>query len=261
MNDSAPEISVITIFRNQQADLSDTLHSLLVQTFKNFECILVDGNSTDSSADQVHQLTGREKNFTMICQESEGISNAFNEGLRMARGNYVLFLNGGDILSGPDSLMKAADKIREHPGRIISFRTEYMAESGKPLGRFIPPERPDFAALDWYCSLAHQSTFIPLGFFRKNGGYLPVLKVAMDYEVWLRARKMGYKLESFPDVTARHRIGGVSFLQVNQGRKELILSRLLHLGAFRKSILKDAAQGMLILMSTILRLLQKYRAA
>ena len=265
MKPARAAISVITIFKNQQADISDTLDSLLVQTYQDFECILVDGNSTDRSVSLVQKKVADKPNFRLIRQASEGISNAFNEGVMAASSDYLLFLNGGDCLASPHSLALAHRKLREHPGRIISFRTEYMDESGRPLGRYIPAELPELSALDWHCSLAHQSTFVPAKVFRQSGGYLPVLKIAMDYELWLRARSLGYQLAGSGEVIARHRIGGVSFRQTNQGRKELILARLIHLGVFRMSLLKDLIQAGLIfsgMVRTLLcRILRRIRFA
>ncbi|MCB9228517.1 MAG: glycosyltransferase [Deltaproteobacteria bacterium] len=245
------EISVITIFRNEEKHIEETIHSLLHQDFQNFECILVDGHSEDRSYEIAESLIRGDARFHLIRQISYGISNAFNEGLAASEADYLMFLNAGDSLSDAQSLGKAASLCRLHSGEIIAFRSEYMNESGKLMGKFFPEHTPCFEKLPWYCSLSHQATLVPAEFFRKTGGYLPVMKIAMDYELWLRAMKSGYRLHASDVVIAHHRIGGVSFSQLSLSRKEVILARIFHLGFFRLSLLKDLVQLFLIFWGTI----------
>lgn len=245
------DITIVTIFRNEGILLTSTIESIKNQDFTNFECLLIDGNSTDESVEISTMLTKGDPRFCLVKQSSTGISNAFNEGIRESSGQYIIFLNGGDLFSSKDSLGKMIDYAKDKPEIIHAFRSEYIDLSGKATGMKFPEKIPNKNSLPWHCSISHQGALIPRSFFIKYGGFLPVLKVAMDYEIWLRALVNKYPLEGYPDVVAYHRMGGVSFQNINLSRKELILCRILHLGLFRKSLLKDFCQALLILFGKL----------
>jgi glycosyltransferase involved in cell wall biosynthesis len=89
-------LSIITINYNNLSGLEKTIQSVLNQTLKNFEFIIIDGGSTDGSKEY-----NQEKNEFIDCWVSEsdnGIYHAMNKGIKMAKGEYCLFLNSGDYL-------------------------------------------------------------------------------------------------------------------------------------------------------------------
>ena len=237
-----PSISIVTIFLNEEKYIKDTLISLKIQEFKEFECILVDGGSVDRSTGIIKATIEDDKRFKLIYQKSRGISNAFKEGIQESRSNYLLFLNGGDLLATKDALTLMFQAAQENPNAIIAYRSEYLEEDGKRTGKKIPSRAPRARDLDWHCSLAHQSTLVPRELFERSGGYLPVFRVAMDYEMWLRAVWLGYQIKGYSQVTAYHRKGGVSSQLLSQSRKEVVLARWIHRGWLRFSLLKDLVQ-------------------
>ena len=241
------DITIITIFRNEKNHIEATIDSIKDQDYVNYECLMVDGGSDDNSAEIVLQMTKGDPRFKLVSQLSLGISNAFNEGLQLSDGKYIVFLNGGDQFSSEKSLSIMMSHTIENPDAIHSFRSEYIEITGEPTGKYFPKKTPDQNKLAWYCSLSHQGSLIPRKFFSRYGGFLPVLKVAMDYELWLRALSNKYPIKGYSNVVAYHRIGGISFQNINQSRKELILCRLLHLGFFRTSLIKDFCQALIIL--------------
>lgn len=99
------KLSIITINRNNAEGLRETIESLFAQTCKEFECIIVDGASTDGSFDVIKEYDRklengdwRLENFKWISEPDAGIYNAMNKGLKMAHGEYTLMLNSGDYL-------------------------------------------------------------------------------------------------------------------------------------------------------------------
>ena len=90
------KLSIITINYNNQSGLQRTVESIVNQTWKEFEYIVIDGGSTDGSA---AYLESQNKIFDYWVSEKDlGIYNAMNKGIKAATGHYLLFLNSGDEL-------------------------------------------------------------------------------------------------------------------------------------------------------------------
>ena len=86
--------SIITVVLNAREDLANTIQSLKEQSFKKFEYIVIDGNSTDGSK----ELIERNKDFISkyLIENDNGIYDAMNKGLKISKGKYVGFINAGD---------------------------------------------------------------------------------------------------------------------------------------------------------------------
>lgn len=94
------KLSIITINRNNAEGLRKTMESVLSQTYRDFEYIVVDGASTDESVDVIRAsaLQAEGCDFTWISEPDTGIYNAMNKGVKMGHGEYTLMLNSGDYL-------------------------------------------------------------------------------------------------------------------------------------------------------------------
>lgn len=105
----AIKLSIITINRNNAHGLEKTMRSVLTQTFQQFEYIVVDGASTDSSVEIIKRLEQEYKGSSItvkwLSEPDKGIYNAMNKGIRMASGEYLEFLNSGDLLAS-DSVVE-----------------------------------------------------------------------------------------------------------------------------------------------------------
>ncbi|MDR1338403.1 MAG: glycosyltransferase [Rickettsiales bacterium] len=91
-----PVISVILINYNNQDYLADAIESVKNQTFQQWECIVVDDGSTDTSRDIIRNLTDDDLRFNVIFQKNQGGSAARNTGLRAVRGDWIMFLDSDD---------------------------------------------------------------------------------------------------------------------------------------------------------------------
>ena len=90
------KLSIITINYNNSIGLRKTIESVVSQTDNTFEYIIVDGGSSDGSVDIIKQYA--DKISQWVSERDGGIYNAMNKGVRMAHGEYIMFLNSGDIL-------------------------------------------------------------------------------------------------------------------------------------------------------------------
>ena len=109
MPESEPYFSVVTVVRNDLDGLKATQRSLLSQSLGDYEWVVVDGASTDGTADYVRQL---EVQVTLqkVSEPDDGIYDAMNKGIAMARGRFVVFMNAGDSFTDDGAL----ESVRSH---------------------------------------------------------------------------------------------------------------------------------------------------
>lgn len=166
-----PLISVITINYNNAEGLRKTLLSTFAQTYKDFEYIIVDGGSTDGSRELIAEY---EVCFTKwVSEADDGIYDAMNKGVALASGEYVLFMNSGDVFFNEDVL------ARVHPlmGRKRDFYTGGIIHRKRCLKA--PAVVSSFYLFNQ--ALPHQATFIRRSLLAERGYRLDIPIVA-DWE-------------------------------------------------------------------------------
>lgn len=155
-----PLFSIITVTFNAVAVLERTIRSVAQQTFQNIEYLIVDGASTDGTLDMVRQFEG--VITTWESAPDDGIYDAMNKGLRLAKGRYVLFLNAGDVLFS-DTVLENLAQLASDEVDVLYGETMLQDLAGNNLGtrtdlttRKLPPQ------LDWQSfrlgmTVSHQS--------------------------------------------------------------------------------------------------------
>mgnify|MGYP001518566541 CR=1 FL=1 len=103
-NHLTPKFSVITVAYNAEAVLEDTIQSVISQTYRHVEYIIVDGASKDKTL----SITDRYKNHIaqVVSEPDKGLYDAMNKGIRLATGDYLCFLNAGDSFHEDDTLQQ-----------------------------------------------------------------------------------------------------------------------------------------------------------
>lgn len=209
------KLSVITINRNNADGLQRTLTSVLEQTSREFEYIVIDGASTDGSIDVVRSFSFGIP-FKWISEPDGGIYHAMNKGLRLAEGDYCLFLNSGDVLYDPEVIDTF---VRADCQADIVAGKEYVPQ----LGRFFTPPSPGKLTYDYFYDnvLAHQSTFIRRRLLLEYGGYNEEYRIVSDWEFWLKAIvRDNATYEVFPFPVAIFDFSGISNQAQFEDRKE-----------------------------------------
>ena len=177
-------LSIITINRNNASGLDKTIRSVLSQTWKDFEYIIVDGASSDDSVKVIQtyaSLIG--ERLKWISEPDTGIYNAMNKGIRMSSGEYLLFLNSGDFLAGASVLEDL--HIESFTADIVVAKCNVL-EGDKVVWTFIPQKTYTFGGI-YFNGIAHQSSFIKKSLFEKCGLYDESYKYNGDTEFWYRA--------------------------------------------------------------------------
>jgi glycosyltransferase involved in cell wall biosynthesis len=125
-----PGISIITVCLNAENHMEQLLKSVADQTYPGIEHIIVDGGSTDQTLQIIERY--RSKGTVLVSEPDEGLYDAMNKGMKLATGDYLLFLNSDDSLSGPDILekvMKVGTGCDACYGEVM-----FVDETGHPMG-------------------------------------------------------------------------------------------------------------------------------
>lgn len=174
-----PKLSVITICFNDREGLAKTLESVFAQTWKDYEMVVIDGGSTDGSAELVKEYADR---FAFsVSEKDKGIYNAQNKGWRNAKGEYCLFLNSGDFLADENALQRI---FSSGPREDILYG-DLLVDNGKDplyrLGQHDPFTFEDFI----YTTLFHPAAFIKRRLLEERGGYDESFRIVADYDFFL----------------------------------------------------------------------------
>jgi glycosyltransferase involved in cell wall biosynthesis len=173
------KLSIITINFNNLEGLKGTLESVVLQTWQGFEFIVIDGGSTDGSAEYIETQS---KYFDYwVSEPDEGIYNAMNKGIAAAKGEYLLFLNSGDYLV--NKILSAIDfsMINED---VVYFDLIYLNHEVKHIQKY--PDKLTFRYLSTF-SLPHQASFIKKDLFNKYCYYDESFKIISDWAFFLIA--------------------------------------------------------------------------
>ncbi len=111
MNEMAPTFSIITVTYNAEATIEVTLHSVQQQTYRQIEHIIVDGGSKDHTLSIIEKY--KDSYLHVISEPDKGLYDAMNKGIRLAKGDYLCFLNAGDTFHEVDTLEKIVNGNRE----------------------------------------------------------------------------------------------------------------------------------------------------
>lgn len=175
------KLSIITVVYNEAETISRTLNSIYEQTYKDFEHIIIDGASTDGTVDVINQNI--QKNTIFISEKDTGIYNAMNKGIKLAKGEYLLFLNGGDSLHNSNSLADAIAQLENIDILVGSFCFVNSKES-RIFHSIKEIELPYYLEIG---SIPLPSTFIRKELFNIFGLYEESFKIAGDYDFFSRA--------------------------------------------------------------------------
>lgn len=188
-------LSIITVNLNNRDGLQKTLDSIICQTFKDFEWIVIDGGSTDGSKELIEE--NAEHISYWVSEPDKGIYNAMNKGIRRAKGEYCLFLNSGDYLIDQNVLSMVIqcdfDEDVVHGNVIFDFddhqETRNTTES-ITLRTFVERTINHSG-----CALIRRDAFDRWGFYDER------LKIVSDWKWFLKTLGLGIATARYIDVT------------------------------------------------------------
>lgn len=190
---SKPFFSIITCTYNSGKYLSKNIKSVTKQTFKDYEHIFIDGFSKDMTLLIIEKYIRTDKNkIKLYNRKPSGISDAMNEGIKHAKGQYILVLHSDDRLHDNNVFKNIRSYLVRNPDLDwIYGKISVIDEDGKKIGDF--PSRkiykffPGFF-LKYYNVIPHQAVFIKKNIFKEHGLFDKTLSSKMDFDYWLRIR-------------------------------------------------------------------------
>ena len=215
--------SIITIVFNDVLGIEKTIKSVIKQNCSNFEYIIIDGYSTDGTAEIIKKYSDYITYY--VSEKDNGISDAFNKGIAKAQGEWLCFLNAGDIFVSSETLNNVeALKMLDKRKSLIFYGKAFLENakhkrlySGEPFTK----KRFEKAMI-----ICHQSAFMHRDYFKLYGLYDLNFKLTMDYELLLRSKEFNYVF--FNIVISRIEDGGISRQNIKNVYKEFLLAKLMH---------------------------------
>lgn len=208
-------ISIIIATKNAKHLLIETLHSLENQTYQDFEVIVIDGASQDGTKEWLAQA--KYENLIWLSEPDKGISDAFNKGLALAKGEYINFQGAGDILYEPTTLEKLFSPLKGRPS-LICGRVLRVKEDGVTPIWFSPRHPNQFRrwSLLFKMALPHQALFTHRDFFERVGKFDLTVRFSMDYEILLRAYHQFPSVILSNQIVSRWRAGGIGTHRIQE---------------------------------------------
>ena len=195
--ENKPLISIITAVFNGDNHLEETIQSIVNQTYENIEYIIIDGGSTDRTLEIIHKYD--DKIDYWVSEKDQGLSDAFNKGVRLAQGQYINFQGDGDGFVAHDSLEKVFRGIHSDKDIFVSAKIKRIDnESGHAIFISKQPKHFDKRSLLFRMSMPHQGLFTHINYFKEYGLFNTNTFFCMDYEHLLRSYK------KFPKVVMRN---------------------------------------------------------
>lgn len=200
-----PVLSVITVVYNNVANIERTIKSVINQTYPAIEYVIVDGDSTDGTKDLIQKYQDRVAKF--VSEKDQGIYDAMNKGLRLATGEYVLFMNSGDEIYAPTTVEKVFSS--EPDADIYYGETEMYDSTGNNLGvrRHQTPDAFTWKSFKYGMSISHQAIYIRRSI---TAPYDLNYQLSSDIDWIIRAARKARKIVNTRMLVAKYLVGGMS---------------------------------------------------
>lgn len=207
MSSKNPIFSIITVVYNDVSSLALTKSSISLQAFSDFEWIVIDGGSSDSTVEFLKKCG--QVGLQWISEKDEGIYDAMNKGINKSRGEYLVFLNSGDTFPSSDTLFSVYKALLSATKPDVLFGgAEYVFPDGKSL--FRPPKV--LSKCIWHGLPAnHQATYYSRNIL--NGLlYDPKYKICGDYYLTAKLYKKGIEAAYLETSLVKFGVGGASYV-------------------------------------------------
>lgn len=207
------KVSIITVVYNSVATIEQTILSVLNQTYKNIEYIIIDGQSTDGTLQIIEKY--RQLITYYVSEKDDGLYDAMNKGIKQATGEIVGILNSDDWYEN-DAVEKVVEYFSEHDVGLMYGRLMLVYPDGtQKLERLLPLETL------WYqIAVSHPTVFIKKSIYEKFGSFSLEYKIAADYELLLRLYCEHVEFGFIDSVLTYFRVGGISAQKGEQSYQE-----------------------------------------
>jgi hypothetical protein len=205
---NAPLISVCMPVYNAKRYIEEAIESILGQTFKDFEFLIIDDGSTDRSLAILKRYAAQDARIRLWSRPNAGYVVRLNEMLHQARGDLIARMDADDVAL-PERFARQVEFLRSHPEvDLVGGAQEHISAKGYHLFAYHEPlehQEIQESALAGICPICHPSVMMRRNAVLAVGGYREELMPAEDFDLWLRMGERGL-LANLPEVLTRYRV-------------------------------------------------------
>jgi glycosyltransferase involved in cell wall biosynthesis len=223
-----PAVSVLLSCYNGDRWLHEAINSVLCQTFRDFEFIIVDDGSKDNSLEIINRYAEQDDRIIVIAKTNSGLADSLNVGIGKARGEWIARLDADDICE-PSRLEIQLRKARQNSAFVfVGSGLLEIDENGNALKTYRYPADHDLLLTNLCTSRkfpSHSSAFYRAEVVRSIGGYRPRIRRSQDCDLWLRLSEVG-QLTALDEPLVRIRKHPKQISHDESGKRQKIDSRL-----------------------------------
>lgn len=205
---TSPLISIVTISYNAVAEIEKTILSVINQSYINTEYIIVDGGSSDGTIDIIKKY--ETNNIQWISEPDKGRYDAMNKGIKKAKGEWIIFMNSGDVFHDNNVLEKIFFQQDYRNNVAIVYGNTDLYNKDKYISAY--KKKPFYKSIMPYrtgMGICHQSIFMRTYLAKKLMFNLRYL-ISADFDMVYKIYKMGFEIVHVPVTVANFDINGIS---------------------------------------------------
>lgn len=200
-----PFFSIVIPVYNCEKTIYETLQSVLIQTYNDYEIIIVNDSSTDGTLSEINKIKDNLSNISIINNpENLGAASSRNKGISVAKGNYIAFLDGDDVWM-PDKLKKQKCIIKENNCDICCTSYDFIDKNSQKIkNTYVIPEHIDYKMLLKQNYIGCSTAIVKRELLLDN----PMDKNYRheDYALWLKLSRNGAKFTGITEPLVKYRI-------------------------------------------------------
>lgn len=204
-----PKVSVIMAVCNGEDYIEKCVESILGQTFADFEFIIIDDGSTDSTPNLLNHYN--DPRLKILRQENQGLTRSLKTAAQIARGSFIARMDADDV-SLPDRLEEQVRFMDAHPDYVLCGSRFQESESGQPQRiPYIQSDEEIRKKASCFNPFCHSTTLFRRDAYEKSGGYDTRIRYGQDFDLWIRLLGQGkaFNLDKVL-VTARFHPGSIT---------------------------------------------------
>ena len=242
-------VSVVIPVHNGEKYLAQAVESVLAQTHRDLELLIVDDGSTDETASIIRRYADADPRVRCLTQQNRGVAAAGNRGLEEARFDWAARLDADDVFL-PGKLERQIAFLARYPdARIVGTLACFINHAGKPLGLvgtegpFAPAEYDRLVRGNRPVYFVNSSTLMHRETVLAAGGYRGAFAPAEDVDLWIRMAEKGHLMLKVPETLLLYRLHGASLTMTQNARQRLLHRWAIACGTARVEGLPEPSFG------------------
>jgi len=222
----APAISVVLPVFNADKYVAKAIRSILDQTFRNFELIVINDGSTDGTLKVLEQFSALDRRVVLVSRENKGLVDTLNEGISIARGEWIARMDADDI-AWPNRFERQMHWLEKSGADICGSWMQLFGTADKRIIKHPESDAAIKMELLFGAPFAHP-TVIMRSELVEQLRYDKVWEKCEDYDLWERAARADWKMTNVPEVLLSYRQHGAQISTTVSSYQQLLTQKIRH---------------------------------